>query len=74
MTENPTAKYVRFWFRATLLINFGCSSIIILVACNLAVLKIMNFSDLVLFQLKRMCLQKFKKSLQKKILKRICSS
>ena len=38
---------------------------------NLAVLQIMHFFlDLVLFQLKRTCLKKFKKSLQKKKIKR----
>ena len=42
MTENPMAKYVKFWFHATLLINFGCSSVIVSVACNLAVLQIMH--------------------------------
>ena len=71
MTENPTVKYVKFWFRATPLINFGHSSVIVSVASNLAVLQIMHFfSDLVLFQLKRTCLQKFKKSLQKKNMKK----
>ena len=42
MTENPTAKYVKFWFRATLLINFGRSSVIVSVVRNLAVLQIMH--------------------------------
>ena len=42
MTENPTAEYVKFWFRATLLINFGRSSVNVLVACNLAVLQSMQ--------------------------------
>ena len=42
ITENPTAKYVKFWFRATLLINFGRSSVIVLVARNLAMLEIMQ--------------------------------
>ena len=52
MTENATAKYVKFWFRATLLINFGRSgsSVIVSVACNLAVLQIMQlFSDYAYF-------------------------
>ena len=65
MTENPTAKYEKFWFRASLLINFGrrrlrCSYKLDCVA-NYA-----SFSDLLLFQLKRTCLQKFKKSKQEK--------
>ena len=67
MTENATAKYLKLWFRASLLINFGRASVVVSVA------HIKSFSDLVLFQLKRTCLQKFKKSYQKKKLKRICS-
>ena len=69
MTENRTAKYVKFWFRATPLINFRRSSVIVSVARNLAVLQMMYFSNLVLFQLKGTCLNKFK-SLQKKNIKR----
>ena len=42
MTQNPTTKYVIFWFCATLLINFGRESVIILGAPNLAVLQIMQ--------------------------------
>ena len=38
MTENPTAKYKKFWFRASLLINCGCASVVVSVAPNLAVL------------------------------------
>ena len=38
MTENPTAKYEKFWFRASLLINCGCASVVVSVAPNLAVL------------------------------------
>ena len=38
MTENATAKYVKFWFRATMLINFGRSSVIVPVARILAAL------------------------------------
>ena len=43
MTENPTAGYVKFWFHATLLINFGHANVIVSVARNLAVLQIMHF-------------------------------
>ena len=39
MTENPTAKYEKFWFRASLLINCGFESVVISVAHNLAVLR-----------------------------------
>ena len=39
MTGKPTAKYVKFWFRITLLINFGRSRVIVSVARNLAVLQ-----------------------------------
>ena len=43
MTENPTTKYEKFWFRASLLINFGRASVVISVApLNLAVLQIMQ--------------------------------
>ena len=43
MTENPTAKCEKFWFRASLLINFGRASIVVSVApINLAVLQIMQ--------------------------------
>ena len=42
MTENPTAKYEKFWFRASLLINFGRASVVVSVAPNLAVLQIMQ--------------------------------
>ena len=42
MTENPTAKYVKFWFRATLLIILGRSSVIGPVARILAALEIMQ--------------------------------
>ena len=51
MTENPTTKYVKYWFRATLLINFGRSGIIVSLGfvANFAFF----FPDLVLFQLKR---------------------
>jgi len=38
MTENPTAKFVKFWFRATLLINLGRSSVVGRVARILAAL------------------------------------
>ena len=55
MTENPTAKYIKFWFCATLLINLGCASVIILVAPNLAVANCASY-------LKRICLQKVTKS------------
>ena len=37
MTENPTTKYVKIL--ATPLINFGHTSVIVLVASNLAVLQ-----------------------------------
>ena len=40
MTENQTEKYVKFWFRATLLINSVRASVIVSVALNLAVLQI----------------------------------
>ena len=40
MTENPTAKDVKFWLRAILLINSAGASVIVLVARNLAVLQI----------------------------------
>jgi len=40
MTENPTAKYEKFWFRASLLTNFGLTSVVFSVAPNLAVLQI----------------------------------
>ena len=43
MTENPTAGYAKFWFHATLLINFGRASVIVSVARNLAVSQIMHF-------------------------------
>ena len=43
MTENPTAKYEKFWFRASLLINFGRASVVVPVApINLTVLQIMQ--------------------------------
>ena len=42
MTENPMEKYVQFWFRETMLINFGLASVIILVAPSVAVLQIMQ--------------------------------
>ena len=43
MTENPTAKYEKFWFRASLLINFGHARVVVSVApLNLAVLQIMQ--------------------------------
>ena len=43
MTENPTAKYEKFWFWARLLINFGRASVVVSVALiNLAVLQIMQ--------------------------------
>ena len=38
MTENPTAKYEKFWFRESLLINCGFESVVVSVAPNLAVL------------------------------------
>ena len=38
MTENPTAKYEKFWFRASLLINCGFETVVVSVAPNLAVL------------------------------------
>ena len=38
MTENPTAKYEKFWCRASLLINCGFESVVVSVAPNLAVL------------------------------------
>ena len=38
MTENLTAKYEKFWFRASLLINCGFESFVVSVAPNLAVL------------------------------------
>ena len=45
MTENPTAKYEKFWFRASLLIiTFERVSVVVSVApINLAVLEIMHF-------------------------------
>ena len=44
MTENPTAKYEKFWFRASLLIiTFERASVVVSVApINLAVLEIMQ--------------------------------
>ena len=43
MTENPMAKYEKFWFRVSLSINFGCASVVVSVApINLAVLQIMQ--------------------------------
>ena len=42
MAENPTAKYVKFWFRATLLINFVRASVIVSVGSILAVLQILG--------------------------------
>ena len=53
MTENPTAECVKFWFRATLLINLGCSSVNVLVACNLAVLQIMQLFRITLISVKK---------------------
>ena len=42
-TENPTAKYEKFWFRVSLLINFGRASVVVSVApINLTVLQIMQ--------------------------------
>ena len=38
MTENPTAKYEKFWCSARLLINCGFESVVVSVAPNLAVL------------------------------------
>ena len=40
MTENPLEKYVQFWFRETLLINFRLASVIVLVAPNMAELQV----------------------------------
>ena len=40
MRENPTVKYVKYWFHVTLLINF--KSVIVLVAPYLAVLQVME--------------------------------
>ena len=40
--KNPTAKCEKYWFRASLLINFGRASVVISVAPNLAVLQIMQ--------------------------------
>ena len=43
MTEKPTAKYEKFWFRASLLINFGRASVVVSIApINLTVLQIMQ--------------------------------
>ena len=42
MTENPTAKYEKFWFRASLLINFGRASVVVYVAPTLAMFQIMQ--------------------------------
>ena len=42
MTENPTSKYIKFWFHAALLINSGRASVFVLVAHNLVVLQIMQ--------------------------------
>ena len=42
MTKNQRAKYVKFWFRSTLLINCGRASVMVSVAPNLAVLQIMQ--------------------------------
>jgi len=43
MTENPTTKYEKFCFCASLLINFGRASAVVSVApINLAVLQIMQ--------------------------------
>ena len=38
MTENPTAKYKKCWFRASLLIICGFESVVVSVSHNLAVL------------------------------------
>ena len=38
MTENPTAKYEKFWCRASLLINCGFECVVVSVAPHLAVL------------------------------------
>ena len=47
MTENPTAKYEKFWFRASLLINFRSAGVVVSVApMNYA--NYASFSDLVL--------------------------
>ena len=40
MRENPTVKYAKYWFHATLLINF--KSVIVLVAPYMAVLQVME--------------------------------
>ena len=41
--ENPTAKYEKYWFRVSLLINFGRASVVVSVApINLAVLQTMH--------------------------------
>ena len=40
MTENPMEKYVQFWFREMLLINFGLASVIVLVAPKVAELQV----------------------------------
>ena len=43
MTENLTAKFEKFWFRASLSSNFGRASVVVSVApINLAVLQIMQ--------------------------------
>ena len=38
MTENPTAKYEKFWFRASLLINCGFECVVVSVVPNLDLL------------------------------------
>ena len=43
MTENPTVKYEKFWFRVSLFINFGRASVVVsVVPINLAMLQIMQ--------------------------------
>ena len=42
MTENPTAKYEKFWFRASLLINGRASVVVSVAPINLTVLQIMQ--------------------------------
>ena len=61
--KNPTARCEKFWFRASLLINFGRASVVVPVAPNklCCVANYASFSELVLFQLKKIYLQNFKK-------------
>ena len=74
MTENPTAKYVKFCFRATLLIDFRRSSVIVSVVCKLAVLQFMHLFRISVISVKKKVATEIQEEFtEKKNITRICS-